>query len=147
MQSCKLYYGFAIIALILVGLCAGDRQERRRDHDEDNEERVDIANRVAWLPAGTEIVLRFLINVSDAMIAQYTLALERIRAIRATWNSYPNGYRSIDLFYDNDIQHASYSHHAKPGGYKPGHGDHAFRAAFETIQNFANKRVPPYEIN
>ncbi|KFB45820.1 nicotinamide phosphoribosyl transferase family protein [Anopheles sinensis] len=115
-------------------------------HAEEVIEFIDIPNKVAWLPEGTDIVLRFLLLITDNMLKNYALVLERIKTLRETIRTYPMAYNSIALFYDNDIQHPSdkgFPGHHKPGPYKAGSGE-AFKAAFETIQKFAGRRVQPF---
>uniref|UniRef100_A0A182VKR3 Uncharacterized protein n=1 Tax=Anopheles merus TaxID=30066 RepID=A0A182VKR3_ANOME len=104
-------------------------------------EHIDVPNRIAWLPEGTDLVLRFLINISNKMIAHYGLALERIKHLRATIQSYPPAYTSIDLFYDNDIQQPIDGDKQKPD-LGSGYGKDVFQSALKTVQQFAGKRIP-----
>uniref|UniRef100_A0A182J5J1 Uncharacterized protein n=1 Tax=Anopheles atroparvus TaxID=41427 RepID=A0A182J5J1_ANOAO len=131
------FYGlsFTVFALLLGALTT-------RTHAVHVVEYIDVPNKIAWLPEGTDLVLRFLISISDSMISQYRLVLERIKTVRATLQSYPPAYNSIAMFYDNDIQHPSEKGSHK-GPLKHGSGE-AFKAAFETIKKFAGRRAQPY---
>uniref|UniRef100_A0A182SY50 Uncharacterized protein n=1 Tax=Anopheles maculatus TaxID=74869 RepID=A0A182SY50_9DIPT len=102
---------------------------------------IDIPNRIAWLPEGTDLVLRFLIDMSTKMIAHYGLALERVKHLRETAQSYPPAYSSIDLFYDNDIQQPIDKDKPKPET-GSGYEKDVFRSALKTVQQFAGKRIP-----
>uniref|UniRef100_A0A182U9X4 Uncharacterized protein n=1 Tax=Anopheles melas TaxID=34690 RepID=A0A182U9X4_9DIPT len=99
-------------------------------------EHIDVPNRIAWLPEGTDLVLRFLINISDKMIAHYGLALERIKHLRATIQSYAPAYTSIDLFYDNDIQQPIDGDKQKPD-LGSGYGKGVFQSALKTVQQLS----------
>uniref|UniRef100_A0A182LYG4 Uncharacterized protein n=1 Tax=Anopheles culicifacies TaxID=139723 RepID=A0A182LYG4_9DIPT len=105
---------------------------------------IDIPNRIAWLPEGTDLVLSFLIRLTDNMIEHYSLALKRIKHLRETIQSYPPAYDSVDMFYDNDIQQPLEKDKLKPTVGGSGYAKDAFQSALRTVQQFAGKRVPPF---
>uniref|UniRef100_A0A4Y0BFY3 Uncharacterized protein n=1 Tax=Anopheles funestus TaxID=62324 RepID=A0A4Y0BFY3_ANOFN len=129
------HYTFAVI--VLLGLWAAPTSAHVAI------QHIDIPNRIAWLPEGTDLVLRFLIDLSGKMAEHYGLALRRVKNLREVVQKYPPSYISIDMFYDNDIQQPIDSDKLKPES-GPGYTKDVFHGALKTVQQFATKRIPPF---